>query len=211
MMTNTAQSPKAKAGQPVWELARLFPHQGEWSEEEYLALQTSRLIEFDDGYLEFPPMPTLSHQDIVLFLYELLKDFVATQSLGRVYVAPLRVRLWAKKYREPDVVFLTHRRLQATTGEYPYGADLVMEVVSGSGEDRERDLVTKRKEYARAGIAEYWIVDPQQEQITVLTLAGEQYEIHGEFGSDARATSALLDGFAVDVAQVFAAANKRAG
>jgi Uma2 family endonuclease len=47
------------------------------------------------------------------------------------------------------------------TDEYWEGADLVMEVVSSHDEDRRRDLVVKREEYARAGIAEYWIVDPE--------------------------------------------------
>ena len=47
-----------------------------------------------------------------------------------------------------------------------------MEVVSSGDEDRRRDLKTKRDEYALAGIPEYWIVDPELDQITVLTLDG---------------------------------------
>lgn len=58
-----------KAGEPVWELARLFPSQGMWTEEAYLALDTGRLVEYSNGYLEFPPMLTMAHQDIVSFLY----------------------------------------------------------------------------------------------------------------------------------------------
>lgn len=49
---------------------------------------------------------------------------------------------------------------------------LVMEVVSGGPQDRKRDLVIKRAEYAAAGIPEYWIVDPESRRITVLTLVG---------------------------------------
>src|SRR5216684_646925 len=70
---------------------------------------------------------------------------------------------------------------------------------------RERDLVTKREEYARAGIGEYWIIDPEQQTITVLGLDGEQYRLHGEFALGQRAASAVLPGFEVDVATVFAA------
>jgi Uma2 family endonuclease len=83
------------------------------------------------------------------------------------------------------------------------GADLVMEVVSG--DDRRRDLETKRFEYARAGIAEYWVVDPQRKEITVLTLAGQRYEVHGTFTPGEKAESRLLAGFQVSVADVFAA------
>src|SRR5215207_9800746 len=133
---------KNGVGEPVWEIAHLFPYQGDWSEEEYLALNTNLLIEYTDGQLEVLPMPTLAHQFITLYLYDLLRAFVEKRSLGRVLTAPLRVRMRPKKYREPDVIFLSTERLKATQGEYPNGAELVVEVVSGSVEDRYRDLVT---------------------------------------------------------------------
>jgi len=86
------------------------------------------------------------------------------------------------------------------------GADLAMEVVSGDPRDRERDLVAKRRGYARAGISEYWVVDPAEHKILVLTLEGGSYRTHGEFGRGTQTTSVLLPGFAVDVDAVFAAA-----
>ena len=58
----------SRRGEPTWEMALLHPLQGAWSESEYLALHTNRLIEYADGCLEFLPMPTLFHQAIVLFL-----------------------------------------------------------------------------------------------------------------------------------------------
>jgi Uma2 family endonuclease len=201
-----AQMDAEKIGEPVWELAHLFPYQGYWTEEEYLALNTNHLIEFSDGFLEVLPMPTMAHQDIVIFLFELLKAFVVSRGLGKVYLAPLRVRLARKEYREPDVVFLSLERLKRSTGDYPHGADLVMEVVSGSPADRERDLVTKREIYAHFGIREYWIVDPKEGQIIVLRLEGEMYVEHGRFGKGSIATSSLLSGFSAAVDEVFAAA-----
>jgi len=200
-----AQINAEKVGEPVWELAHLFPYQGYWTEEEYLALNTNHLIEYSDGFLEVLPMPTMAHQDIVSFLYHLLRAFVIQRNLGKVYFAPLRVRLARKEYREPDVVFLSMERLKHTTGDYPQGADLVMEVVSGSQADRERDLVTKRQVYAYFGILEYWIVDPKEEQIIVLRLEGEKYIEHGRFGKGEQATSFLLTGFNAIVDEVFAA------
>lgn len=67
-------------------------------------------------------------------------------------------------------------------------------------------LFPKRREYALAGIPEYWIVDGEQPSIIVLTLAGEGYQLHGAFGPGERADSVLLPGFAVDVDEVLAAA-----
>ena len=80
---------------------------------------------------------------------------------------------------------------------------MAIEVVSDTEEDRKRDLVTKRREYAQAGIAEYWIVDPQTETISVLVLEGSVYRLQGEFARGAAASSVLLSNFVVDVAAVF--------
>jgi Uma2 family endonuclease len=114
------------------------------------------------------------------------------------------VRLWPKKYREPDVVFMVNKHAHRIGEEYWEGADLVMEVVSASEEDRRRDLVRKRRDYARAGIPEYWIIDPQKERISVLRLQGKRYEVHGTFSKGQTASSILLPGFSVDVKEVLA-------
>src|SRR6516162_5863516 len=89
------------------------------------------------------------------------------------------------------------------------GADLVMEIVSE--DDRRRDLEIKRQEYAQAGIPEYWIVDPQEQRVIVLTLDGQSYRVHGEFVPGMQATSVLLPAFAVDVEAVFAVARDSDG
>ena len=82
-----------------------------------------------------------------------------------------------------------------------------MEIVSGGRDDRRRDRVVKRAEYAAAGIAEYWIVDPDERAITVLRLDGDEYTLHGRFTDGMEASSARLPGFAVPVADVWAAAD----
>jgi Uma2 family endonuclease len=191
-------------GGPAWEVALLFPPQGEWSEQEYLALDTNQLVEFSDGCLEVLPMPTLFHQQIVEYLFDLFRAFLAIHSLGKVIFAPLPVHLWSGKFREPDIIFFRWDRVKDVHGQ-PEGADLVVEVVSEGEENRKRDLVTKRQEYAEAGIAEYWIVDPQEKQIAVLALEGRTYREHGIFGPGAAATSVLLSGFTASVDAVFAA------
>lgn len=111
--------------------------------------------------------------------------------------------------REPDVLFLRPDRLQklaqAGNRAQPDGADFVLEVVSPGTQNRERDLDVKRREYARAGIAEYWIVDPEHRTITVLTLDGDVYRTAGEYGLTQTASSVLLPGFSVAVQAVFEA------
>ncbi len=111
--------------------------------------------------------------------------------------APYKVKLWEGKFREPDIIFVKRESLSRLGEAFSLGADLVLEVVSDGG--RERDLETKRREYAEAGIPEYWIVDPELERITVLALEEAAYVVHGEFARGMVATSRLLPGFKVDV------------
>ncbi len=197
---NRASLPRLPEGEPepAWAVATLFPSQGHWSERDYLELPTNRLVEFSDGTIEVLPVPTRVHQKIVAFLYEALKAFVAARKLGEVYFAALPVHLWPGKYREPDVMFVRAGNVRALQGEYLEGADLVMEVVFA--DDPDRDWVQKREEYARAGIQEYWVIDPQQERLTVFSLKGKTYVIHGEHGKSDQAESELLPGFTLPVA-----------
>ncbi|HEX4793425.1 MAG TPA: Uma2 family endonuclease [Humisphaera sp.] len=205
MAGTTTHPQRSRSPQPAWEIARIYPDQGCWDESDYLELDTNHLIEFSDGFVEVLPMPTQSHQLIVQFLSNALLAFVTAGRLGRVLFAPLRVRLRKGRYREPDVVFMLAAHKARMREKYWDGADLVMEVVSDDPESRERDLVTKRTEYAAAGIAEYWIVDPQERRVTVLALQGKRYAVHGEFRPGQRATSRLLHGFSVNVSATFAA------
>jgi len=193
--------------EPVWDIARFYPLQGNWTEEDYFALEATSgnwLIELNGGCLEFPPMPDPFHQDIVDFLFSALKAFLKDRDFGRAYFAPLPIRLWPGQIREPDIAVLAYHRIK-NKRKAPDGADLAVEIVSPGEESRERDLDTKRREYAKAGIREYWIVDPEEGTITVLTLSGKSYKVHGVFTEGDEATSKLLKGFKVAVSDVFAA------
>ena len=205
MATIPPQSTSASEPQPAWDIALLFPSQGDWSEGEYLGLETNRLVELVDGNLEVLPMPTIMHQLILEFLFDVLRDFVKGQNLGKVYLAPLPVYIRLKTYREPDLVFVKSEHRGQPGDKYLSGADLVIEIVSPDDKSQRRDHQEKRGDYAERGIAEYWIVDPQRERITVLALDGERYRVHGEFSPDQQASSLLLTGFSVDVAAAFAA------
>lgn len=197
-------------GDPPWEIATLFPSQGAWTVDEYLELtdSTNRLIEFTEGHIEVLEMPTMGHQLILAYLYDALKQFVSARQLGIVLFAAFRIRLTSTIFREPDIMFMRHKRRDQIEERYWTGADLVMEVevVSDDHKSRERDFVKKRKDYAAAGISEYWIVDPLQQRIFVLKLEGDEYVEIGAFAAGQQAVSRLLEGFAVDVTAVFDAA-----
>jgi Uma2 family endonuclease len=188
---------------PEREEAQTFPVRYPCTEEEYLALDSNLLLEFADGFIEVLPMPTTYHQRIVAFLYNALNALVTAQQLGEVLFAPLQVRIRKGKQREPDLVFMRSEHADRIRDKYWERPDLVMEIVSEN--NRRHDLVTKRDEYARAGIPEYWIVDPEEETITVLVLKPRRktYVEHGTFAKGTRATSKILPGFSVDVTETF--------
>lgn len=129
---------------PAWEIAHLFPMQGEWTEQEYLDLTnaTNRLVELSNGTIEVLPPSTRTHQMIIAYLYRLLFEVIEARGLGSVLVAALRVRLWEGKMREPDLVVMLAEHRDREHDAYFDGADLVIEIVSD--DDPKRDLVTKR-------------------------------------------------------------------
>jgi len=197
--------PRSERGDWTWELVTQFPRQGEWTEEQYLNLDNHQLVEFDAGVLEFLPMPSAAHQWILGFLYQLLHAWSAQHQRPRPLFAPIPVSIRTSKYREPDL--LLPRHTPAPDDRDISTPVLVLEIVSPDAKSQRRDHTEKRRDYAQAGIPEYWIVDPETETIIVLTLPEGQHEYltHGEFRPGQTATSKLLEGFTVDVTACFAA------
>jgi len=194
----------------VWELATMYPVQGNWSEEAYLELtdDSNRRIELTNGRLEFLPMPTEIHEVIIRFLFLALYSFVDQRKIGEVYNNGIRVRVHPQKTRLPDVLFLHKENFRLRHNRVWDGADLVMEVVSDDPKDRRRDYEEKLADYAAGGIAEYWIVDYEQKRILVHQLEAGNYVLRGKYTLGQQALSVLLDGFEVDVTALFAVADE---
>jgi Uma2 family endonuclease len=176
--------------------------QGLWTVEQYLRLTNSSrlLLEFTDGMLEVLPVPTDRHQAILQFLLFVLHTFLQPQG-GVVRVAPLRLQLREGKFREPDLLVLRDKSDPRRQNDYWRGADLVVEIVSP--DNPERDTVVKRADYAEAGIPEYWIVQLDEETVTVLRFADGAYVPHGVFRRGDTLTSALLPEFTLAVTPIF--------
>ncbi len=183
-------------------LLRVLPEQGQWSDEDYLWLtdHTNQLIEITDGFLEVLPVPTDEHQTLLLFLYGILLERLRSSG-GKVLVAPLRLRVRERKFREPDLLVLLDSKDPRRSNRYWTGADLVVEILSP--DKPSRDLIEKRSDYAEAGIPEYWIVDPERETILLLGLKEGKYQDVALVGRDGKLESPLLVGLEVSVANLF--------
>src|SRR5688500_13506557 len=116
---------------PTWELADVFfPHQGDWTVESYLRLDTNHLIEFTDGFLEVLPMPEEIHFYVQNFIFAAVDAFLKARGKGAVRYAPFKVRIRPDAFREPDVSILLDENDPRRGRRYWGGADMVIEVVS---------------------------------------------------------------------------------
>lgn len=166
------------------------------------------MAELVNGHLEVLPMPTWMHQLMVKFLMKALDE--AIRGEGTVLDAPLPIRLFSRTIREPDVMYFAPGSEPADPRGYPTHVDLAIEVVSEGAEARKRDYEDKRSDYAKSGISEYWIVDPDDRIITVLSLDGGQYSEHGKFECGQTASSKLLPRFSIEVTELMSIATKKA-
>ena len=209
-----AETPPDGAAFPTHPDDPPLPRQGAWTEAEFYEQTdgTNRRLEFDDGRLEFLPMPDQIHMDVQDYLYRLL--YAHVQGLpdpGRARVNSaginVRVRPTPPRTRLPDVCVMLAGHADRRHGNYWDGADLVVEIVTDTSRHRRRDEVDKRIQYAETGVPEYWIVDPARGTFAVLVLppGGGAYEERGPFRPGETAASELLPGLTVDVAACLAA------
>ncbi len=135
------------------------------SYEDYLrTFGEDGIVEWVNGEVIVHMPPRVSHQNIVGFLYQVLSMFVALFDLGSVHLAPFEVKLWPEgPSREPDIFFVSKEHLDWLTEERLNGPpDLAVEVMSPESVLRDRE--EKFREYEKAGVREYWIIDSRPGQ-----------------------------------------------
>lgn len=165
------------------------------SYEEFLAWADEDVrAEWIDGNIRIISPASSTHQRLVRFLSTILSVWVEQRDDGEVFVAPFQMKL--ERGREPDLLVITddHRdRIRDTHLDGP--ADLVVEVVSS--ESGARDRGEKFYEYEDAGIPEYWLVDPEREELAVYRLEEDRYRTAFE-GHQGRAESTVLEGLWIE-------------
>ena len=177
--------------------------------EEYLAYEGSDTrTEWVDGVLV--EMPPESPEDLAIarfLMFELAKHL----PLSRIaYNTEIEVSGQRAKARLPDLLVHTEESLAALTGstratvtrDMPPPA-IAIEVVSPGAATRARDYRYKRTEYAAREIAEYWIIDPEEQRLTICQWVEGQYEDKILTGGD-RIESGVVPAIALTANQVFA-------
>jgi Uma2 family endonuclease len=153
----------------------------------------SCLAEWVNGEGILMPPPSLRHQDVIRFLSTLLSWFVESRDAGRVYFAPVQMRL-KHSGREPDILFVATEHQSRFRDLYLDGpADLCVEVISP--DSRSRDRIEKFREYQQAGVREYWLIDPARKEAIFYALGENGVYQPLSIGSDGVVRSGVLEGF----------------
>ena len=198
MIVATTPTPSAPAAELSWP-----PPQGRWTYADYARLpQNGMRYEVIEGALCLSPAPRPRHQRAIGSLYFRLRAYLESRPVGEVFVSPVDVRFPSLADSvQPDLVFIAAGRSDLVTERWIEGVpDLLVEVLSPG--NPEHDRRTKFDVYARAGVREYWVVDPDARMIEVNVLRGRAYALVAAFGADEQVRSEVLPDLVLTVGDV---------
>jgi len=163
-----------------------------------------RRHELIDGEHYVTPSPILRHQEISGRLEFALRSYVRERGTGHVFHAPLDVILSDYDVVEPDILYVSEERAAILQDWVRGSPDLVVEILSPG--TRKTDETVKRHLYDRAGVNEYWIVDPELELVKVHRRREDgTFPRVAEFARETRDVLAtpLLPGFSLSLEELF--------
>lgn len=175
--------------------------EGQTEEDFFRYAPETRFCEFIDGIVYMPSPVNIWHQEVVIFLVDLLNGFRLARGTGPVMMGPAVLRVAPNRDLEPDLFVVPIGARPLPPSGLAFGqADLVIEVLSPG--NRSHDLKRKAAVYREAGIPEIWYVDGRDKVLIAERRDGDSY--HVERLADGPRASAALPGFWVDVAGLWA-------
>ena len=160
--------------------------------------------ELIEGELYVSRAPGIPHQRVLQNLQIGLSEYLKEFSVG-ILVPGAGAIFSDYDAVIPDLVFVRHERWdEVVTGDKFTGAlDIVIEILSPGTQNRKRDLSAKRKLYANYAVAEYWIVDSENQLLLVFRLRGQRFEEVATLTGDEELSSPMLPGFRLKVRDIF--------
>ncbi|TDA70023.1 MAG: Uma2 family endonuclease [Clostridia bacterium] len=181
----------------------VVPPRDVYTYADYVLLPEGAPYQLIGGHLVMTPAPGTFHQAISIRLQTYLYLFAREKNLGMVFTAPIDVYLEETETYQPDILFISRGRLHIIEKTRINGApDLVVEIISPS--TGYYDLKKKARSYARHGVKEYWLVDPEDKSIEIHQgqegkfILNQRAEVHG------RVRSLVLAGLEVEAEDIFA-------
>jgi Uma2 family endonuclease len=164
-----------------------------------------RRHELIDGEHYVTPSPNQKHQKVLLQLSLFIGNWLEQRSIGQMYFAPFDVVFTQFDVVEPDLLYMSNERAtKVLTPANVQGApELVVEIASPG--TRKRDETIKRRLYERAGVDEYWVVDPELDVVRVYRRSGERFDRPVELSREAGdvLTTPLLPGLEMPLGRIF--------
>jgi Uma2 family endonuclease len=179
------------------------PRQGDWTYEEYAALTADgECYEIVQGVLVMSPSLEFVHQRFVTRLTMYLGQTVILNRLGEVITSPFDVVLAPQEVYQPDIVVVLNEHLERVQRQCVMGVpDLVVEVISPSS--KLYDRVNKHMAYEKAGIPEYWLVNPHTQTVELFVLESGKYRSQGAFEGEQTLPSRIVPEMTTPVARFF--------
>jgi Uma2 family endonuclease len=176
---------------------------GTWTYEDLFSLpDDGRRYEIIEGELFEMPSPGSAHALVVAALIRLLIPLVENLG-GRWCTAPIDVFFPGANPVQPDIlVIFPSGQAEIVPRGIEGTPDLVVELLSPS--NRGHDLLTKRSLYARAGVREYWLVDPDARTVEILSLDRDAFHLAAAGSGDETPVSPLLGSLPARVNDLFA-------
>ena len=155
-----------------------------------------------DGELYMAPSPNRRHQFISGEIEFILQKHLEAYPTGVIYHAPFDVQLTDITVVQPDIAYFSKQRSSYLTEHGAEGApDLVVEILSPK--TARLDLGVKREIYARTGVVELWIVEPEAELVKVYRLREGWQNPALTLSAEMTLTTPLLPGLEIDLKRVF--------
>jgi Uma2 family endonuclease len=174
------------------------------SYEEFRQLpEDGKRYELVCGEVHVTPAPNTRHQFILRRLVASLERYLARNPVGEFAFAPLDVRLAADTVLQPDLLFVSAGRAEILGDDFVSGApDIVVEILSPSTSAHDRAI--KIPLYARAGVPEIWLIDPQDKTVEVLDLQGKKYVVDSILAGDQVLRSSQFPDWELPLGELFA-------
>lgn len=184
-----------------------IPQKKIYTYADYALLPEGAPYQLIGGKLIMTPAPAIYHQIVSMRLVESILKFNAQRNVGIVLYAPVDVYLEEKETYQPDIIFIAKDRLHIIGTARVNGApDLVAEILSPS--TAYYDLRGKFRAYAKYGVREYWIVDPDDKSVEIYEGKEGRFEQTRRVEGEGKAFSGVLEGFVVEIKDVFAGLGK---
>ncbi|MBT1278432.1 Uma2 family endonuclease [Thermoanaerobacter sp. CM-CNRG TB177] len=170
-----------------------------WSEEERW--------EIINGVPHLQAAPTWQHQAVLLELARQFANYLQDKSC-RVFTAPFDLRIPEANEKDeettnvvqPDIIIICDNSGLKKTGYYGV-PELIIEVVSPS--TGQKDKIEKFNLYEKAGVKEYWIVEPDEKVVMVFTLEEGRYGRPQMYSEEDKVKVSIFDNLVIELKPVF--------